>query len=772
MNYTLSTIKTLHVESSVQRIVRPDFFVFEGAVHILVDDRLSLSADYVELDKLKGTLVAENRRGSPVCLENKDFIFLSERLVLDFVNKTGYAEHMSIKADEGYICAERAQKLDEEDWALDRVMYSPCDAHCPHWHFQARRAVLRRGGFIRASNIVFRIGQLPIFMMPGIVLPIQGASKSGFLIPKFSYDCAFGFGLKQDYYWHINRHCDTTIGIDWRERRGIVFSDEFRWARDPDSFTKANWWYAVARNSFVPRRGHVLQATDHRYWFTGSDFRNVDNVWGAEKIATLSRIDFGTDKRIGYSFFNSLDDVDDTFNNSFIVRSFYPHDIVEAKVDASKTGVKLFMDLTAEERLNVASLLPLDQHDALLSGAAQAKKEREDQVSIAYIPHFEWNSLYKKIDYLGIRYRHDLFFDHILYKQEELEKFYVQAQHIYAADQTLLSFDKINLLRACYKGSMYRPFFWGNHVITCAVHPHMQFRSQVAQDDYFHKNVIEQRLFAKGAYRFFCDYATEIAFPEVSGENETFDVHYSLQPLITWSYIPKFYQKHWFCIDRRDRVFPKNEVALSVRNNFSHHDMDGDISLTQGVEFYKQDDIFYGRRGAEDSIVLPLQVHCAVQGEQGHVSCAQEYDWKTKSILQSEIAASIMIKPFRFGMEYVFQNTSAQKQRDLLSNIPHFLTLNFMLPCSRHTTLYYDSQFYSEHKQHFGDLSSIRPLLQRVRLDYSGHCWGAYIGFEHKKYREYGVDRSEKVFVFSLRLDSLGSFAKKFKGLPLLKQSE
>ena len=67
-------------------------------------------------------------------------------------------------------------------------------------------------------------------------------------------------------------------------------------------------------------------------------------------------------------------------------------------------------------------------------------------------------------------------------------------------------------------------------------------------------------------------------------------------------------------------------------------------------------------------------------------------------------------------------------------------------------------------------MDGITPLIHRVRLDYSGHCWGFYIGFEQKKFNEYGNTRNERAIVFSFRLDSLGSFAKKFKRIPELLQ--
>ena len=67
-------------------------------------------------------------------------------------------------------------------------------------------------------------------------------------------------------------------------------------------------------------------------------------------------------------------------------------------------------------------------------------------------------------------------------------------------------------------------------------------------------------------------------------------------------------------------------------------------------------------------------------------------------------------------------------------------------------------------------IRNIKPLLHRVRLAYDGHCWGFYVGFEEKRYREYGNNKSERYFVFSFRLDSIGSFAQRIKQPAMLER--
>ncbi len=764
------SIKQLRIKSLRQHVINKTTYVFDGAVEILVDQKFHLWADHVELDKAKGTLIANSVDQGPVSLENNDFVIVADRLFLDFTKKTGYADNISIHVDEGFLSAARAEKKNDLDWYLEDMMYTPCDKEEPHWHFNAQRAMMHGSYLIKASNLVFKVGKLPLFIMPRMVFPIQGRSKSGFLIPKFSYDYVFGFGIKQEYYWHVHRHCDTTMGIDWRQKRGVVFSDEFRWARAPDNFTMAHWWYAVARNSFVQRNDEVMSATARRYWITGKDFRSFDTPLGPGRLSSLTRVDFGTDKRIGYTFFNSLDEVDDAFNNSWILRSWGGRDLLELKLDDIKTNMKVFSDFTQQEKLELKTLMDAKQDQKYgKTNRTYEKKEREDRVHVAYFPHVEWNCACKNVGF-GVRYRHDLFFDQVFYRQRESERFYFNARLL--ASRPVIPFNKTDMLRLCYKGNLYRCFNLYNNSLKFFVQPHVQLRSHVEKDEYHHKNVLERGILGKGAYRLFLDYGAEWALPEGAWHSENYRYMHYFQPVIQWQYVPKFYQDHWFYIDRRDRAYPKNELSANLRNNIVAGPLQCDLTINQGFDFYEQKDIFYLRRGIDNGHVLPLYSEISFGGDPIAVSFAQEYDWRKSRLLQSEIHTTFFFNKFHLGVGYLFQNEQAQLKRDLLSNIPHFLTVNLAIPLSKNATLFYDSQFYSESDKHYAALSNMRPLLHRVRLDYSGHCWGCYIGFEQKQYRENGVGRSDKEFVFSLRLDSLGSFAKKFKGVPPFKRAD
>jgi lipopolysaccharide assembly outer membrane protein LptD (OstA) len=743
--------KFLRVNSLKQIVLDEDKIIFEGAVEALIDQKLHLCADRVEVDRKAQTLIASMDRGGPVKLENNEFIILTDYLFLDLAKKTGYAKNIKIHMDEGFISAKVAEKLDDLDWRMEDILFSACDQDDLHWYFKADTAVVHGSYFIKSSNIFFKIGGIPFFYMPGMVFPIQGRSKSGFLIPKFSFDYDLGFGMKLEYYKHINPHCDTTLGIDFKTKRGAVFSDEFRWARSPSSFTNAYGQYAIVNDSYALQSKNIVQKTQHRYWVQGKDFSYLTRI-GLFDIRSLIRADFGTDKNIGYYFYNNIEEVDDTFFNSIIFRGLSNKQLLELKGDKERTSRKQFVNLSDEE---------YDFSKKFVNDSCLAtKKEIEDRFRTIKLPHFEWSPSSWSCNNI-LFYRHDLFFDQIFYRQVEVERLFVNSRMI--KESSIIPLEKHDVFRAGYKGNFHSVFNLKNNTVRLFVEPEIQFRSNTLTEDIHKKNVIEGHLFGQGAYRIYAKYGAQWMLPGATRYSDDFScVHFS-QPSVKWTFLPKFYQKNWYYMDLWDRAYPIHEISCNLRNDWNWKDWSVGLDLEQSYDFYNKNDIFYLRRGVKQRHILPFNYDFSVGWDVFKVSLNQEFEWGSSRLLQSQILAGIFKDKLNFSVGYLYQHPLLQQSRELLSNIPHFILMNIAIPLGKEVILCYEGQFYDEKGSHFLDLRSLKPLIHRIKMEINGHCWGCYVGFEEKKYREYGNRKAEHSFVFSLRLDSLGSFAKKFR---------
>lgn len=760
------SLNLVHIRSLTQSINDKNQITFEGEVEVLLNQSLHIWADRIFVDQSEQTLLAESYDGSAVTIEDNDFLILADRFVFNIAQKSGYADNIRLHVDEGYLSARRAEKINDTDWKLDDMVYSACDNVSPHWHIHARRAKIQGNYFIKTSGIVFKIGQVPIFGLPHLAFPIQGRSKSGFLIPRFSFDYYYGFGFKQEYYKYVSPHCDTTVGVDWRDRKGIVFTDEFRWARAPENYTQINSQYAIERDRFMQKGSRVVKATDHSYWINGKDFRYFPKVAGFGDVATLLRMDFGTDKRIGYLFFSNINDVDDTFYNSLITRSMNPRDAVALQIDSARTSRKKFGTLGAKELLKVREELTVSED---LQKNSLVVKELEDRVQLTQLPHCEWNSAFKKLGDTFF-YRQNFFFDQMLYRQEEIERIFRNSRLVYQAAPLPLS--KVDLVRFYYDAHFSKTFTWADNTVTFKAESTLQAVSHLAKDGHASHNVFERSMFGHGAFRTFMQYGAEWALPEATVHNADYTYMYSIQPLLTWDYVPKFLQNHWYHLDKWDRAYPKNQIACVLRNSWDIESASINFEMRQAYDFYKASDWFALRKGIAQRHLLPFRYEFACDHQRFQVGISQEYEWSNFELLQSEINLGLMVNRVRCGIGYLFQKRALQERRLLLSNIPHFVSVNFSLPLGATLLFGYDGQFYASQRSSIFFFDGITPLIHRIRLEYDGHCWGWYIGFEEKKYKEYGIGRNERALVFSFRLDSLGSFAKKFRKMPQILRNQ
>jgi hypothetical protein len=291
--------------------------------------------------------------------------------------------------------------------------------------------------------------------------------------------------------------------------------------------------------------------------------------------------------------------------------------------------------------------------------------------------------------------------------------------------------------------------------------PHLQLRSNIR------KNMNKTSTTSPNS-KMFLKAGIEWSLPERVMYSKNYRYMHYIHPMFRWTYLPKFYQKHWYYIDRLDRSYPENKLSFILRNNWKLDRLHIDLLSEQHYDFYSKSDILplYRCYNQKHLSPLRLQLNCYYEWSDSQgidVSFAQEYSWKSLSLIQSEILASVKWKDFSLFLGYLYQKRALQKERMLFSDIPAFAIVGVTVPTGKKLCFHYDGSFYSKYKHLFPIFNTMKPMLHRLRLDYKGHCWGASIGWEEKRYRQYGKWKSERAITFALRLESIGSFAQKFR---------
>jgi hypothetical protein len=456
---------------------------------------------------------------------------------------------------------------------------------------------------------------------------------------------------------------------------------------------------------------------------------------------------------------NDAEKVEDSFSNSGILRYRNKKNIVEFLVHSERSSRRQFKAYESDDASSLRGttlFMPANTSDST------KQLEREEKATVNYLPRYEWNTgyvgLWQSRFIPTLFYRHDLLLDHAYLESREIERIYVD-DYVERVVRTSPRVD-IQTARLLYNGRFCSSLRFLDQSVTGYAEPCLHLRSNVKSG-------------CSGAchHKAFIKYGAEWALPERMLSNADYSYVHYIQPLIRWSYRPKFSQEHWHYIDKYDRLYPENRIDFIIQNNWQLEHLDIDFHVSQGFDFYNKADIFPLNRCYNQRHLSPFKIHAAFATQNADstnfdLQILQEYSWKTFSLMQSEIVASLSWKKYHFFLGYLYQQEALQADRKLFSDIPMFAKVGCAIPLGNELQLHYHGSFYSKYPHAFPFFKATKPLLHNLRLNYDGHCWGLSIGYEEKRYRQYGKWKSERGITLALRLESIGSFAQKFRKTP------
>jgi len=741
----VESIKVLRINSISQKIIDLKKVIFEGNVEVFVDNNLHMWADRVEIDKNTQTVIATANLDGFVKLETPEFLMLADRVFLNLNDKTGYADNIKVHLGGRFVSAKKAERRDEDFWKFSELIYTPCDCTCPHWHLRADEAKLHKY-VLKGKGLSLRIKDVPIFFIPKMVLPGQTQSKSGFLVPKFSYDKRLGFGFRQEYYWEILPRFDTTFGLNWKNKKGYVIYDEVRYGRSSDNYTLINSKVAREKNAFIEKDFRIIPGKEWRCCFQGEHYQPLN--LGKVKLDNLVHVDVGTDKRIGYDFLNKPSAVEDDFYNAFISRwHAKDHGLVSLTFDRDKIFREDFTFPESNQTFEV-----------------------DERLVRCKSPHLEWDSSFYSFNKI-FKYKHNLFVDNASLVRKRIDKI-IESNVIVSASEVIPRQDYATM-RFFYEGVLQSYLKIKKNNFRFEISPNIQFRSKTEYVSKFYlaeynarKGRVEEMTLGKnGSGRIFASGFAEWALPEYFKFSETADGSLFFQPIIYYKFIPKVKQKNWGFIDHWDRVYPTNQIGIEFRNNWCFQKGSIGLVIGQAYDFYNRNEIFYLSRPPYQNHLMPFKIDFSLDYDFLHLSALEQFDIKKPTLFDSEIEVAVQFNKFDARLGWIYQDKKIEFVRHLLADVPSFYLFGLGFQLSKILKLSYEGQFFST-KNSLTPLGDINSLCHRLDMKFNGHCWGLSLGLEEKRFREQGIIKSERGFVLSFKLESLGSIGSRFRAEP------
>jgi len=204
----------------------------------------SLKADHARLNMATKDLTAW---GNVLLREGEDVVEC-QRLEVNIENRTGkiYQAKLYLKDQNFHLTGREIEKLGENHYRIRDGSLTTCDAERPPWKFTVKEIEVKEmalGGWGIAKGPIFHIEDIPVLYFPWGAFPVRQERQTGFLIPGIGYSSNHGPEVKTGFYWAPTKNMDATFYLDYLGDRGFKEGLEFRYALTQETKGEAHFYF-------------------------------------------------------------------------------------------------------------------------------------------------------------------------------------------------------------------------------------------------------------------------------------------------------------------------------------------------------------------------------------------------------------------------------------------------------------------------------------------------------------------------------------------------
>ena len=215
-----------------------------------------LQADKITIYEADNKMAAE---GSVIFDQGDDQRITGARGVWNYKTKLGYFEDttgFTNQTNDGtviYFQAERAERVSLDEIVVTKGKFTACEEAVPKWSFTADEARIKINDRVKLKNAKFRVKDIGLLPLPYASIPIKERDRaSGFLTPTVGYSRDKGARLSGAWYQTLGQSADVTIRGDVYTSRGIGYGMDFRTRANSRSYFDFGF-YAVKDRIFGPK---------------------------------------------------------------------------------------------------------------------------------------------------------------------------------------------------------------------------------------------------------------------------------------------------------------------------------------------------------------------------------------------------------------------------------------------------------------------------------------------------------------------------------------
>jgi LPS-assembly protein len=217
--------------------------ILEGDVRIAIDgERLTCQKASINLRKQE--IIAEGR----VTIESASTYIEGDKIVYNYRTKLGEIHKGYVQAGQVVFIGDFIEKNSPTEFLAYKATYTSCRTCPAAWSFYGQKIKAEIGGYASIKYPVFRVADVPIFILPKLLVPLKSTRQSGFLVPSLEVSSTGGTAVTIPYFWAISRSQDLTYSLKQYEKSGLKQKAEYRYVISEQSKGSFNSAYLKDKN--------------------------------------------------------------------------------------------------------------------------------------------------------------------------------------------------------------------------------------------------------------------------------------------------------------------------------------------------------------------------------------------------------------------------------------------------------------------------------------------------------------------------------------------
>lgn len=163
-----------------------------------------------------------------------------DQVWFDYESNTGLISKGFVQSGSVIFEGELINKTGENDFFVQNADYTTC-SNCPaSWSFQGSQIRAELGGYAYIKNSFLKVGTIPVFWLPYLVIPLKSDRQTGLLTPEFENSQPGGLTISQPFFYVISRNQDLTYTLKNYELRGPKSLLNYRFVLNENSYGDFN----------------------------------------------------------------------------------------------------------------------------------------------------------------------------------------------------------------------------------------------------------------------------------------------------------------------------------------------------------------------------------------------------------------------------------------------------------------------------------------------------------------------------------------------------